>query len=75
MKNLKRLQAVEERLNEVCLARARTQEYIKWLQEHPIRDSRDSPFDFYEWLDSMPPHLTPCFQAELRRLFYHLDHC
>lgn len=73
MKQLKRLQALEERLNQISQVKDLEEEYLLWLAAHPIGGLDDIAFDFYQWLDSMPPHLIRCFQRQLKQVFPFLD--
>ncbi len=63
---LQRLHTMAELLNIAHRAKNVEQEYCTWIKEHSILD-RD--FDFDQWLDSMPSHLLPCFQDEVKQMF------
>ena len=69
MKYLKRLQALEERLNEVYQAKDHDEEYHTWIKKHPLGGVNDLTFDFNEWIEGMPPHLIAHFQGQIKLMF------
>lgn len=73
MKLLKRLQVLEERLNQVSRTKELETEYRAWVDAHPLGALGDHSFDFYQWMDSMPKHLVPCFQQGLNNLLSSVD--
>lgn len=71
MKFLKRLQELERIVGQVHVVKERMEDYYLWLNDHPIPDN-DPNLTFEQWLDSIPGHLIPCFQVNIKILFPHL---
>jgi hypothetical protein len=66
----KRLLQLEKNINELRDIGRHNEEYLQWLEENPM--GNEPPFDFYNWMDSMPKHLIPCFQYHVKLTFPHL---
>ena len=66
----KRLLRLEKNINELRDIERHTQEYLQWLEENPV--ANEPPFDFNNWMDSMPKHLISCFQYHVKLIFPHL---
>jgi len=67
---MKRLQQIEAQLNKLEQIKQLKEEYISWLKQHPLGDSNQQEYDFNQWLDSMPAHLVPCFQNQIKAIFH-----